>query len=328
VNNGQPGDPDLDNTVHAAFAGAGATHDASVLTFEVNVTAANVKSISFDIAFGSDEYPEFSSTSFTDIAGVYVNGVDRAFFGNDPTRPLSVLNQNLGYFQNNDYPGGGLPTEYDGISHKLTIFAPVHLGINTVKIAIADTGDSIYDSGIFVSNIQGSSVSAPGLVNTITGNDLPNKLIGGPLDDFIQGLGGNDIINGKGGNDIIDGGPGKDLIIGGPGIDFLLGGPGRDTFEFDHIHDTGKTLATADVISGFQHRIDKINFAKLHDHLTFIGTNPFNGLEPEIRYKLHNAPGTDNDYTLVQVDTNHDKHVDMMIKCLGLIHFTANDFVI
>ena len=69
----------------------------------------------------------------------------------DPNHPLSVISPNLaaGYFVDN--ASGALPTEYDGVSAKLKFVAPIQPGANTITIGIADTGDAILDSGMFVS---------------------------------------------------------------------------------------------------------------------------------------------------------------------------------
>ena len=76
-NNGQPGDADLTSIVENAFPTAGATQDATVLSFKVNA-AAGVKSVVFDVVFGSDEYSEFSDSQFVDIAAILVNGSNAA----------------------------------------------------------------------------------------------------------------------------------------------------------------------------------------------------------------------------------------------------------
>ena len=288
------------------------------------MTAPNIKSISFDLVFGSDEYPEFSNTSFVDIAGVFVNGLNRAFFGNSSSRPLSILDDNLGYFQDNG--GGGLAIEYDGISHKLTIHAPVHLGINTIKIAIADTGDQIYNSGLYISNIQGSTVAASGVVFTITGNDFVNQLIGGGLDEFFNALGGNDVVKAKGGNDILNGGTGKDLLDGGLGFDIFIGGQGGDDFDFNKFADSSKKLNLADVIQDFKHGQDDLNVASLPGTFDFVGSGPFTGNGPEIRFQQFNKPGTDNDFTAILVDKDGNTSVDFAVKLLGLVNITVIDF--
>jgi len=232
------GDAELSAIVANVFGGSATTFDASSLNFQVNVTNPSTKSLTVDVMFGSDEYPEFSN-SFVDIAAVSVNGRNYAFFAGDPTRPLSVLDKNLIFFRDNT--GNTLPIEYDGISHKLTILLPVDFGINNIKIAVADTGDHIYDSGIFVSHIDTSEFAFGGIKIKIDAGadiDLPNFLSGGDQDEFIVCGGGNDTAFGGGGDDAIDGGTGNDTAHGGTGNDDMLGGDGNDSMYGDAGNDT------------------------------------------------------------------------------------------
>lgn len=327
--NGQAGDTDLDDVIDFAFSGAGASQDATILTFQVDVTDPSIVSLSFDLMFGSDEYPEYSSSSFVDIAAVFVNGTNAAFFGGSALRPLSVLDQNLSYFQNNQ--DGSLATEYDGISLNLTVWAPVQQGINTIKIAIADTGDQIYDSGLFVSNLQGSTVNVAGVKQTISGDDLANFLLGiGSNDEYFDCGGGNDTAFGGLGNDILDGGDGNDDLNGGRGFDIYIGGDGADDFDFNSIKDSSKKANTADLIADFQRGLDDIDVQGIlgKTKFKFIGTREFSGDQPEIRYQKFNKPGTDNDYTLVYGNINSNPAADFVIKLDGLFNLKGADFIL
>jgi hypothetical protein len=215
-------DTDLSATVHTAFPSAGAVEDATVLQFQFTVSDPTLQSVQFDLVFGSDEYPEWSDSSYVDVAGVYVNGVNYALFNNSANQPLSILDTNLaaGSFRNNTTitTENGialatptvLPIEYDGVSNKLTIVAPVTAGTNTIKIAVADTGDQNYDSGLFI-----SSLHAVGY----TGNGLALETIGTDGNEWLQGNSFNDYIDLGDGNDIVTGGLGDDLLIGGDGYD-------------------------------------------------------------------------------------------------------------
>ena len=134
-------------------------------SFDFTVADPTATSVSFDLVFGSDEYPEWVD-QFVDSAIVMVNGVNYALFNHDPLHPLSVVSSNLaaGYFQDN--AGNMLPIEYDGVSHVLKIVAPINPGaINHIKIGIADTGDHIYDSGIFLANFSAGNIPGSGVVS-------------------------------------------------------------------------------------------------------------------------------------------------------------------
>ncbi|SEP89316.1 Cysteine-rich secretory protein family protein [Ectothiorhodospira magna] len=172
VNNNMPGDSDFDALATAAFPGAGKTYDAAILEFSFKVTNPGVQSISFDIIFGSDEYPEFMDSSFVDIAAVLVNGKNYALFDGDPTKPLSIIGANVegGSFLNNDIQSGmgqksPYSIEYDGISPRLSINIPLDddQEVYDVRIGVADTGDNILDSGLFVSNFSTNLFRLDGL---------------------------------------------------------------------------------------------------------------------------------------------------------------------
>lgn len=102
-----------------------------------------------------------------DIGAAFINDVNYALFNNDVTQPLSVIQTNLdlgNFFNNQD---GSFPIEYDGVSKLLTVIAPVQQGTNNIKIAVADTGDQAYDSGLFISNFQGTGYSGGGLAQVV-----------------------------------------------------------------------------------------------------------------------------------------------------------------
>jgi hypothetical protein len=169
VGYGTEGDDDLTNTVQTAFPGAEATQDASVVEFTLNVSDPNVDGIRFNLVFGSDEYPEFSSSNFTDIAAVYVNGVNYALFDNDPSAPLEIIDYNLTQSNFIDNTSGTYPIEWDGFIQKLAIRAPLIQGNNIIKIGVAGTGDTSYDSGIFIDGfglLSGGALTE-GILNVI-----------------------------------------------------------------------------------------------------------------------------------------------------------------
>ena len=171
VNRGLPGNADLSAFAAAAFSGAGATRDATVLTLTFTVTDPNVKSLRFDVAFGSDEYPEFSNSSFVDIGAVWTGSgagaKNYALINGEQDQPLSTVSTNLtlGNFINNQ--SGGLAIEYDGVINKQSIFVPVVQGVNVIKVGVADTGDHILDSGLFILGVSGFAGSTGGTFQQI-----------------------------------------------------------------------------------------------------------------------------------------------------------------
>ena len=227
------GDADINAVVNTVFQTQ--SYDATSLAFDFTVADPHATSISFNLVFGSDEYPEWVD-SFVDSAIIIVNGVNYALFNHDPHHPLSVITPNLtaGYFQNNTT--NSLPIEYDGVSHVLKIIAPINAGgaNNHIKIAIADTGDHIYDSGVFISNLSAGTTPGSGVVTatppsaTTNNNDV---VTGSAQDEFINLQGGDDIAYSGAGDDIVVGGAGNDSIYGGTGNDQIKGDAGNDYLD-------------------------------------------------------------------------------------------------
>ena len=173
---------------------------------------------------------------FVDVGAVLINGQNVGLFNNDPNQPLSIISENLELGNYQDNTNNVIPIEYDGVSSVLSIVAPVQQGENTIKFAIADTGDTIFDSGLFVSNFATSGVDTgdggSGVLLNAPGTEEADEIVGDETDQFIEGLGGNDTINPGGGNDIIDAGAGDDLILGGIGNNGIDGGEGNDTVAY------------------------------------------------------------------------------------------------
>ena len=244
-NNALPGDQMLDAVVNTVFPTV--SYDAASISASFTVTDPTITSVSFSVVFGSDEFPEWVD-QFVDIAAIWVNGTDYAYFNNDPRAPLSVIGANLAanYFIDNTgnlttaaiggvaKPGvtSKLPIEYDGVSAPLTITAPVHQGVNTLKIAIADTRDHIYDSGIIVSNLRGGNLPTTGITLDVEGSEVNDDQEGSDTPETLNGKGGDDLVNAGGGDDVVLSGTGDDYIVGGAGNDYIDGGEGTDTATY------------------------------------------------------------------------------------------------
>ncbi len=250
---GTLGDPDFQTLANTAFPGNGGVTEANVLEFSVLGTSSNGSQdptqngglIFFDVVFASDEYPEFASTNFVDIAGVFVNGKNAAFLDGNKQIPLSITNQAVNAVDENgplitNNSGSSLPIEYDGVSRSLVVTASLSSlndNSNTVKIGVADTGDQIFDSALFVSNMR--VLDVPGdagneVLFRLDGSSASDTLTGGQFNDFIDAGAGNDIISTGGGNNVVLAGTGGDIIsiTGSPGNNVIDGGSGIDNVVF------------------------------------------------------------------------------------------------
>lgn len=168
TNNGLSGDAALNSLIPGYT-----TYDAAKLEFDFVPTTSQM---TFSYVFGSDEYNEYANTNYNDVFGFFVNGNSAAYNiallpGISPATPVSINNVNGGnplgtnaknpsFYRNNALyplpPGATINTELDGLTVVLTATANVNPGVtNHIKLAIADAGDSILDSDVF---IQGGSV--------------------------------------------------------------------------------------------------------------------------------------------------------------------------
>ncbi len=155
------GDANLD-----ALVGGPVTRDTTYLQFDFTTTGGD---LFFNYVFGSEEYNEFTHTQFNDVFGFFLDGNNIALIPGTTT-PVSINTVNGGnpfgtgadhpeFFHNNDLNDGGpfFNLQYDGFTDVFTASAlGVGAGTHTIKLAISDSADTIYDSGVF---IQGGSFS-------------------------------------------------------------------------------------------------------------------------------------------------------------------------
>ncbi|PSJ71929.1 hypothetical protein C7N43_36835, partial [Sphingobacteriales bacterium UPWRP_1] len=175
---GLPGSADLDNLVTAT------TNDAATLEFDFVPSTDN---ISFRYVFGSEEYLEFVDAGFNDVFAFFISGPGIAGQQNialvpSTSTPVSIDNVNSGnnamYYV--DTPDGAAYTQFDGLTTTLTATKTGLTPCETyhIKLAIADVGDHILDSGVFLeanSFSDGSVIdvqaygAVPGTVQTYEG---------------------------------------------------------------------------------------------------------------------------------------------------------------
>ena len=148
--NGTPGDSDLDTLSGVQ------TFDAAVLEFDFVPDANNVF---FQYVFSSEEYNEYVNAGLNDTFGFLINdgtSTVNCAVVNDPPVPVSIDTINLGsnaalYINNDIASGAALDTEMDGLTVVLTCDAAVVAdATNHMKLAIADGGDDILDSNVFI----------------------------------------------------------------------------------------------------------------------------------------------------------------------------------
>ncbi|MEL6584341.1 MAG: choice-of-anchor L domain-containing protein [Pseudomonadota bacterium] len=107
--------------------------------------------LTMQLTFSSEEYLEWVDAGFNDAVAITVNGVVAEMSIGDGEISIDNINtkSNSNLFHSN---GKDLfNTEMDGLTRVLTIKAPVVVGEeNTIRVAIADAGDDIYDSNLLI----------------------------------------------------------------------------------------------------------------------------------------------------------------------------------
>jgi gliding motility-associated-like protein len=134
-----------------------ATRDPCIITFNIVPTCST---LTIQYAFGSEEYPEFVNSSFNDAFGFFVSGPNPlggnytnyniARLPNNAIVSINNVNAitNNAYYINNT---GGVLVQYDGMTVTLTAsINVVPCQTYTMKLAIADAGDCVWDSGVFL----------------------------------------------------------------------------------------------------------------------------------------------------------------------------------
>ena len=162
--NGQPGNSQLNG-----LAGAN-TFNAIVLEFDF-IPLSNT--IEFEYVFGSEEYPEWVNSGYNDAFAFFISGPGIAGQQNialipGTALPVTINNVNAGsysqYYVNN---AGGASVQYDGFTTVLTATSPVQAcETYHLKIMIADAGDGVWDSGVFLE--EGSLTSSVVEITTTT----------------------------------------------------------------------------------------------------------------------------------------------------------------
>ena len=189
------GDIDLDQTSNSI------TEDAAVLEFDLVPTGDE---ISFNYVFASEEYLEFVNAGFNDVFGFFLSGpgINGSYMNNAvnialvPGSSSVVSIDNVNNMSNPAYyvdNGSGFTSpwdsdpqyiQFDGFTVPLTAYATVQCGQTYhLKIAIADAGDGLYDSGVF---LEGGSFSSPTPLTVEAQTDSPfGELIEGCADATI-----------------------------------------------------------------------------------------------------------------------------------------------
>jgi large repetitive protein len=154
------------STAHAnTFQGA---NDVSVLRLDLTIPdLANC--LAFDVAFGSEEYPEFVGSAFNDGFIAELDSSTWMVEGSIITAPDNFAFDELGNVisVNSSFFGAGrVLTEagmtYDGTTPRLRAQSPVSGGSHSLYLTIFDASDHVYDSAALIEGLVASTVESGG----------------------------------------------------------------------------------------------------------------------------------------------------------------------
>jgi len=171
-------------------AAGGTTYDAATLDVDF-IPDSNLLTMQF--VFSSEEYPEFANSIYQDFFGVWINGqLVEHDVGDGSTAPFNIsTTNNINMY--NDNTTDAFNTEMDGFTITLTLTMVVNPNVvNSMRIAIADTGDSSYDSNVLIAgnSVQTQLIAMSDNVNVypdgtttlnVLGNDVNNGPVGSTL---------------------------------------------------------------------------------------------------------------------------------------------------
>ena len=139
--------------------------DVSILRLDLDVPAGT-NCLSFELAFQSEEFPEYVNQGFNDGFLAELDTSDWSVAGEEITAPHnfaldsggSIVSVNSSFFD-----AGRVITDtgsqYDGSTPRLTVRTPITPGAHSLYLSIFDAGDNALDSGAFVDRLQ--ALTAP-----------------------------------------------------------------------------------------------------------------------------------------------------------------------
>lgn len=140
-----------------SVGGTETTFDQNVLSFQFTVPS-RFNAIQALFSFGTEEYP---TQTVTDIFGFFVDGVNYAIFP-DGTLVRNVPEAN---FVDNPVGEDRYAHELNGITEPVSIVGLLDpdLDVHTLVIAIADTSDTLFDSGVWISMLRAVFATTGGI---------------------------------------------------------------------------------------------------------------------------------------------------------------------
>jgi large repetitive protein len=154
--------------------------DVSILRLDLNVPAG-ANCLSFDLAFQSEEFPEWVGQGFNDGFLAELGASTWTVEGADINAPLNfafdpageLVSVNSAFFSP-ERVITDTGSEYDGSTPRLTVRTPVTPGAHILFLSIFDAGDSALDSAAFVDGLTAGPAGPGGCA--AGANEPPNAV--------------------------------------------------------------------------------------------------------------------------------------------------------
>ncbi len=180
--------------------GANGDRTALMAEFSVDlVSAEHVTADLFRVVIVSEELPEFGGEADADVIDIKVNGVSALVLPDGTQASLNALMAAPGYVSNDalsmNLAGSGRHADVlraDSYTTVLEVSGPLVDGVNTVEFIVADGGDGLLDTAIFIAAADET---------TIVGTEGNDVLQGTAADETFVGLAGDDTYIGGLGDD-------------------------------------------------------------------------------------------------------------------------------
>ena len=235
----------VDNNAQFNTIAGARTFDASFIDIDFRPTG-NV--MTFQFVISSEEYPEYATSQYNDVFGVWINGthvpVSVGTGINGVTNINGLTQPNL--YRNNTTDD--FNTEMDGFTLTLSLTVPVNPGVtNSIRIGVADTSDASFDTNILMAADSAQSVvvardDSASLVATgsTTINVLGNDVGPGGATLVIRQINGQNVVAGQ----TITLSTGQQVTLNANGTLTVLGDGQVETVNFTYTIGVGNSGPT------------------------------------------------------------------------------------
>ena len=143
-----------------------------VATLTINFNVKNATNLAFDFSYGSEEYYYYTNSPYNDSFFAFLDAGTKTLALDKNGKAITINNQFLTidnrpdtFSPSNGYglpdkPGAGTAAgiaelQYDGFTPVLRTSFDVTAGDHSLTFVIGDAGDTVLDSGVFISNVFG-----------------------------------------------------------------------------------------------------------------------------------------------------------------------------